>query len=226
MHNSKRVLSEKAESLGGKSDIIKSNGRERPPPKKKKKKSELKFNLLIACSFRATACAFCVCVSVDKLAFVEVSCHKLSQILLSPTGSPTVSPTKLPPREKTNTHPSGVTQHARTHTLTSPALDAPLGPGHGEDGEAVVVLGAAGLDGTDVAVAAGPEHAWKIQRLHGLGLHLPEHGLAHGLKLAVQCVSQLEDGEKKERVRRLTSCRIHTSKWGLFATCELVRERV
>lgn len=199
MHNSERVLSEKAGSLGGKSDIIKSNGREK---KRKKKESELKFNLLIACSFRATARAFCVCVSVDKLAFVEVSCHKLSQILLSPTGSPTASPTKLPPREKTNTHPSGVTQHARTHTLTSPALDAPLGPGHGEDGEAVVVLGAAGLDGADVAVAAGPEHAWKIQRLHGLGLHLPEHGLTHGLKLAVQCVSQLEDEKKKKKEKK------------------------
>lgn len=105
---------------------------------------------------------------------------------------------------------------ARTHALTSPALDAPLGSGHGEDGEAVVVLGAAGLDGADVAVAAGPEHAWKIQRLHGLGLHLPKHGLTHGLKLAVQCVSQLEDEKKKRkgRMRRLSSCRIHTSRWG------------
>lgn len=75
--------------------------------------------------------------------------------------------------------------------LTGPALDAPLGAGHGEDGEAVVVLGAARLDGAHVAVAAGPEHAGEIQGLDGLRLHLAEHGFAHRLKLMVQRVSQL-----------------------------------
>lgn len=46
--------------------------------------------------------------------------------------------------------------------LTGPRLDASLGARHGEDGEAVVILGAAGLDGADVAVAAGTEHTRKI----------------------------------------------------------------
>lgn len=78
-------------------------------------------------------------------------------------------------------------------TLTGPALDASLGARHGEDGEAVVVLGAAGLDGTHVAVAAGAEHAGEIQGLDGLRLHLPEHGLTHRLELTVQRVSQLKE---------------------------------
>lgn len=77
-------------------------------------------------------------------------------------------------------------------TLTSPTLDASLGPRHGEDGEAVIVLGTAGLDGTDVAVAASAEHTWKIQGLHSLRLHLSKHGLTHCLKLTVYCVSQLQ----------------------------------
>lgn len=84
-------------------------------------------------------------------------------------------------------------------TLTGPALDASLGARHGEDGEAVVVLGAAGLDGADVAVAASAEHTWEIQGLHGLRLHLPEHGLTHRLKLTVQRVSQLKDDGEGER---------------------------
>lgn len=87
-----------------------------------------------------------------------------------------------------------------SRALTGPALDASLGAGHGEDGEAVVVLGASSLDGANVAVAASPEHAGKIQGLHGLGLHLPEHGLAHGLELTVQRISQLEDERTGEAV--------------------------
>lgn len=94
-------------------------------------------------------------------------------------------------RSQTGTH---------THALTGPALDASLGAGHGEDGEAVVVLGASGLDGANVAVAAGAEHTRKIQGLHGLRLHLPEHGLTHCLELTVQCVSQLEERNEGARV--------------------------
>lgn len=85
------------------------------------------------------------------------------------------------------------------HTLTSPALDASLGARHGEDREAVVVLGAASLDGADVAVAAGAKHTWKIQGLDSLRLHLTEHGLTHRLKLTVQRVSQLKDEREGER---------------------------
>lgn len=110
---------------------------------------------------------------MSKAALSGTSCH------------PTAATAELPPSgKKTNTR-------AR---LTGPALDAPLGAGHGEDGEAVVVLGAASLDGAHVAVAASPEHSGKIQRLHGLGLHLPEHGLTHRLKLAVQGFAELSDG--------------------------------
>lgn len=69
---------------------------------------------------------------------------------------------------------------------TGSALDASLGAGHGEDGQAVIILGAAGLYGADVAVAAGAEHARQVQSLHGLGLHLPKHGLAHCFKLPIQ----------------------------------------
>ena len=102
-----------------------------------------------------------------------------------------MSPTRLPPHKR---QPHVLQTPTQTpQTLTGPAFDASLGARHGEDGEAVVVLGAAGLDGADVAVAAGAEHTWKIQSLHGLGLHLPEHGLTHRLELTVQRVPQLED---------------------------------
>ena len=57
------------------------------------------------------------------------------------------------------------------------------GGAHG--GDAVVVLGVAGLDGPQVAVAPGPEAARQVQGLHGLGLHLAEHRLTHRLKLPV-----------------------------------------
>lgn len=122
-------------------------------------------------------------------------------------------PTRLPPHKRqphifltlTYTHHKSyyllVHQTTCRRTLTGPALDASLGARHGEDREAVVVLGAAGLDGADVAVAASAEHAWKIQGLDGLRLHLPEHGLTHRLKLTVQRVSQLKDGREGDRER-------------------------
>lgn len=98
-----------------------------------------------------------------------------------------------------------VHQTTHSHTLTGPTLDAPLGAGHGEDREAVVVLGTAGLDGADVAVASSAEHTWKVQSLDGLRLHLAEHGLTHRLKLTVQRVSQLKDDREGERVTLLES---------------------
>lgn len=77
------------------------------------------------------------------------------------------------------------------HPLTGPALDASLGARHGEDGEAVIVLGAASLYGADVAVTAGAKHTWKIQGLDSFRLHLPKHGLTHCLKLTIQRISKL-----------------------------------
>lgn len=67
----------------------------------------------------------------------------------------------------------------------------PRGGRHGEEREAVVVLGAARLDGPQVAVAPHAEAAGQIQRLHCLRLHLAENGLAHGLELVVELVVDL-----------------------------------
>lgn len=61
---------------------------------------------------------------------------------------------------------------------------------HGWD--AVIVLGVAGLNGSQVAVTPGSEATGQVQGVHGLGLHLTEHRLAHGLKLAVNfCFAHL-----------------------------------
>lgn len=49
--------------------------------------------------------------------------------------------------------------------------------GHG--GDAIIVLGVASLDGSQVAVTPGSEAAGQVQSLHGLGFHLTEHRLAH-----------------------------------------------
>lgn len=46
-------------------------------------------------------------------------------------------------------------------------------------GDAVIILGVAGLDGSQVAVTPSSEAAGQIQRLHGLGFNLTEHRLAH-----------------------------------------------
>lgn len=133
---------------------------------------------------------------------MRVSLHLCSSLFcsrdvpLAPSLGPL--PGKRPPHalrtliRTTAAHPS-----PGWHTLTGPAFDASLGSRHGEDGEAVIILRAARLDGAYVAVAASSEHAGQIQRLHSLRLHLPEHGLAHGLKLAVECISQLCDGRYK-----------------------------
>ena len=70
--------------------------------------------------------------------------------------------------------------------------------GHG--GDAVIVLGVAGLDGSQVAVTAGAEAAGEVQGLHGLGFHLTEHRLTHRLKLAVYfCFTHLRDTEAISR---------------------------
>jgi len=52
-------------------------------------------------------------------------------------------------------------------------------------GDAVIVLGVAGLDGSQVAVTPGSEAAGQVQGLHGLGFDLTEHRLAHWLKLTI-----------------------------------------
>lgn len=51
----------------------------------------------------------------------------------------------------------------------------------------LLLLRAAFLDGTNVAVAAHAEAAWhrQVQGIHGLRLHFTEHRLAHRLDLAV-----------------------------------------
>lgn len=76
--------------------------------------------------------------------------------------------------------------------LTSTALDGPHGGGgargrRGAQRYALVILGAALLDGPHVAVAPHAEAAWhgQVQRFHGLGLQLAEHRLADGLELPV-----------------------------------------
>lgn len=89
----------------------------------------------------------------------------------------------------------------------------PRGGRHGEEREAVVVLGAARLDGPQVAVAPHAEAAGQIQRLHRLRLHLAENGLAHGLELVVELVVDLGraagdawGGEGWDRARRGRRC--------------------
>lgn len=130
------------------------------------------------------------------LKFYDTSCHKI----FSPTCCRTVSPTYDRIKDnhiQTQTHinPPNTTLlvdwTTHVHPLTGPGLDASLGARHGEDGEAVIVLGAAGLYGADVAVTAGAKHTWKIQGLDSLRLHLPKHGLTHCLKLTIQRISQL-----------------------------------
>lgn len=62
--------------------------------------------------------------------------------------------------------------------------------GHG--GDAVIVLGVAGLDGSQVAVTPGSEATGQVQGLHGLGFHLTEHRLTHWFKLAIHfCFTHL-----------------------------------
>lgn len=153
----------------------------------------------------------CVCVRAGACFFPrEMSCWLPH---LGPL------PEKRPPRAlRTRSEPP----QTRRYTLTGTAFDAPLGSRHGEDREAVVILGAARLDGAYVAVAASSEHARQIQRLDGLRFHLPEHGLAHGLELTVECISQLHDGQKDEI--GVSTAKICTNEQRF--TWVLVRERV
>lgn len=68
------------------------------------------------------------------------------------------------------------------------------GDGGGHGGNAVVILGVASLDGSQVAVAPGSEAAGQVQSVHGLGFHLAEHRLAHRLKLAINfCFTHLRE---------------------------------
>ena len=68
------------------------------------------------------------------------------------------------------------------------------GDSRGHGGDAVIVLGEAGLDGSQVAVTAGAEVAGEVQGLHCLGFHLTEHRLAHRLKLAIYfCFTHLPE---------------------------------
>ena len=64
----------------------------------------------------------------------------------------------------------------------------PDGGGDGagrQHGEALVVLGVAGLDGPEVAVAPRPEAPGQVQGIHGLRFDFPEDGLTHRLKLPI-----------------------------------------
>lgn len=77
-------------------------------------------------------------------------------------------------------------------SLTRAALNGPHGGGGarrggGPQGHALVVLGAALLDGPHIAVAPHAEAAGhgQVQGLHGLRLQLAEHRFAHRLELPV-----------------------------------------
>lgn len=74
-------------------------------------------------------------------------------------------------------------ESARRLTSRGPDGGGDGGRAHGR--HTLVILRVAGLDGTQVAVAACAEAAGQIQRLHGLRFHLAEHRLAHRLELAV-----------------------------------------
>lgn len=70
----------------------------------------------------------------------------------------------------------------------------PYGGGHsgGHGRDAVIVLGVAGLNGSQVAMTPGSEATGQVQGIHGLRFHLTEHRLAHRLKLAVNfCFANL-----------------------------------
>lgn len=58
-------------------------------------------------------------------------------------------------------------------------------------------------------MAAGSEHAGKVQGLDGLGLDLPEHGVAHGLELTVQRVPQLKDERETSAVVKNNAIQVH-----------------
>lgn len=72
---------------------------------------------------------------------------------------------------------------------------------HGEEGEAVIILGASRLYGPQVAMAAHAEATGQVQGLHSLRLHLPKNRLAHSLKLVVQLIINLERGKESGPVK-------------------------
>lgn len=68
------------------------------------------------------------------------------------------------------------------------------GDGGGHGGDAVIILGVASLDGSQVAVAPSSKAAGEVQSLHGLGFHFTEHRLAHRFKLAIYfCFTHLQE---------------------------------
>lgn len=69
--------------------------------------------------------------------------------------------------------------------LTCRGPDGGRDGGGGHGGHTLIVLGVAGLDGAQVAVASRAEAAWQVQRLHGLRLNLTEDRLAHRFKLPI-----------------------------------------
>ena len=109
-----------------------------------------------------------------------------------------------------NTHPNtscrelnhdntavGLTRRAGATEFTCRGADGGRDGRGCHGGHAVVVLGVAGLDGTQVAVAPCAEAARQIQGLHGLRLHLAEDRLAHGFKLPVDLrLAHLNEGPK------------------------------
>ena len=184
IHTKTKIVPQRSRRLGWKSKIM--------VIKRTREEITLKMDAFIECCFAVGACEVCawgLCV--------RVFCRGKQTQAVTKSPLPLAVPLCLPPgchHIKRQPHISQRHSAGEPHrTLTGPALDASLGARHGEDGEAVVVLGAAGLDGTHVAVAAGAEHAGKIQGLDGLRLHLPEHGLTHWLELTVQRVSQLKE---------------------------------
>lgn len=64
-------------------------------------------------------------------------------------------------------------------------------------GHALIVLGVARLNGTQVAVAACPEASREVQRVHGLRLHFAEDRLTHRLELPVDLgLAHLEERQR------------------------------
>lgn len=75
------------------------------------------------------------------------------------------------------------------------------GGGHGWD--AVIVLGVARLNGSQVAVTPGSEATGQVQSIHGLGFHLTEHRLAYGLKLPVNfCFANLHQTKCTKKTKK------------------------
>lgn len=98
--------------------------------------------------------------------------------------------------------------HVTVQLISPPTCGRPDGRSDGgsHGGDTVIVLGVAGLDGSQIAVAPGSEAARQVQSLHGLGLYLAEHRLTDGLKLAVDfCFTHLWGGRGGQNKKRTCS---------------------